>query len=227
METTITASVEETRVTIYGFTCPSCKVEINNPYVHAVTQSDDRGYFKFYKTIIPKKYSDLCVFSIDKNNIQTMPVCIPPPPDSKYHTDIGPIILPPSISLENSNAFGYTIPNSPVNIHLFKVDNKGLNFSPPIKAYSLPKYPLISSETGFFNFNLPQSYSSEYKFFTSTTYQEQASPKSNIISYRLPFSLYLHWFLIPLFLILFLKFKKKKIKFLPAIYPKSLMIYNR
>jgi hypothetical protein len=118
METNISASVEETRVTIYGFTCPDCKVEINNPYIYAVTQSNEKGYFRFYKTIIPKKYSDICIFSIDKNNIQTMPVCIPPPPSSKYHTDIGPIILPPSVSLEESSAFGYTIPNSPVNVHL-------------------------------------------------------------------------------------------------------------
>jgi hypothetical protein len=45
METNISASVEETRVTIYGFTCPNCKVEINNPYIYAVTQSTVSNIF--------------------------------------------------------------------------------------------------------------------------------------------------------------------------------------
>jgi hypothetical protein len=227
METRISASVEETRITIHGVTCPDCKVELNNPYVHAVTKSDETGYFQFYKTIIPKKYSDLCIFSIDQNNVQTMPVCIPPPPNSKYHTDIGPIILPPSISIKDSNAFGYTIPNSPVSVHLFKVNNQGIQIPQKAQAYSLPKYPLKSSSTGFFNFNLPQSYSDEYKFFTSTSYQQQPSAKSNILSYQLPSLFYLHWFILPLFLLLFWYLFKKKRKYYLAIYPKSLMIYNK
>ena len=227
METNISASVEETRISIYGFTCPKCKVEINNPYVHAVTQSNEKGYFQFYKTIIPKKYSDICIFSIDNNNIQTMPVCIPPPPNSKYHTDIGPIILPPSISLENSGAFGYTVPNSEVNVHLFKVNTKGLKLSKTANAYSLPKYPIMSSDTGFFDFNLPQSYSSEYKFFTSTVYEKQPSAKSNIISYELPYLIYFHWFLIPILVFLFFQFKKRNKKNLPAIYQKALILYNK
>jgi hypothetical protein len=228
METRISASVEETRITINGFTCPNCKVELNNPYVHAITKSNDKGYFQFYKTIIPKKYSDLCIFSIDQNNIQTMPVCIPPPPNSKYHTDIGPIILPPSISIKDSNAFGYTIPNSPVNVHLFKVNNRGIQIAQQAQAYSLPKYSLESSTTGFFNFNLPQSYSDEYKFFTSTSYQQQPSAKSNVLSYKLPSLFYLQWLLLPLLCLLFFYyFKKKKHKYYLAIYPKSLMIYNK
>jgi len=212
----ITVSIEENRVTIFGHTSPKSRVELSSSKVFEFTYSDQDGYFVFDKTIIPKNPSDLCLTSLDNNQRSTSPVCIPPPPPYNYHTNIGPILLPPTISLENSQinpnatviTSGQAIPNSAVNIHFYKVNNSGSSFPKQVQAYSLPPITATSDSLGNFNLNLPTVYSSNYRLYASAKFEDNYSPKSNTLIYFLPsfFSLFLQqhpflYFFLPLFII--------------------------
>ena len=153
--TTVTASIPENRVTIFGYTSPNSRVELSNSKVFAVTYSDQTGYFIFDKTILPRNPSDLCLISFDNHGRTTSPICIPPPPLYNYHTNIGPILLPPTISLENDQidpnstviSSGQAIPNSTVSINFYKVNNNGQSFVKEVQAYSLPSLPLLACST--------------------------------------------------------------------------------
>ncbi len=242
--TTITASVEQNRVTIYGYTSPNSKVELSNAQVYAQTYSDDSGYFIFDKTLLPKvELSDLCLSSFDNNSRQTTPVCFPAPPATNYHTDIGPILLPPTISLENSQinpdstviTSGQAIPNSQVSLSFYKVDDSAKAFSvKPALAYSLPAVTATTDEFGNFSLNLPTAYASNYRLYATAKFDNNYSPKSNTLIYVLPSLFYLflqqHGYLIILIpstllalitLFYFLHLRSKnyhlKTRFLPAI----------
>ena len=226
--TTVTASIGENRVTIFGYTSPNSRVELSSPKVFSVVYSDESGYFVFDKTLLPKNPSDLCLTSFDNSTRSTQPICIPPPPPTNYHTDIGAILLPPTISLENDKinpnstviSSGQAIPNSIVNIHFYKVNNSGQSFfnldealakfrPKPVEAYSLPPLTATSDNFGNFNLNLPTAYSSDYRLYASAKFEDNYSPKSNTLIYFLPsfFSLFLQrysflYFLVPLFVLI-------------------------
>jgi len=228
--TTVSAAIEETQLTIFGFTCPKCKVEVSNPKIYASTISDKKGYFKFNKIIIPKVYTDICLSSIDANNATNTPTCIASPPPGNYRTNIGPILLPPTISTSNNTpqplsdliSTGYTIPNSPVKVYLYKDQNRGPLYPKVAEAYSLPILSTISNENGNYSFNLPTLYASNFRLFTATEYENSLSPKSNTITYLLPTYKNIYFVFIPFLLIILLLFflKKKHPRYLPMLYTK-------
>lgn len=235
--TTITASIGQNRVTIYGYTSPNSKVELTSPKVLALTQSDQEGYFLFDKTLLPKNPSDLCLTSVDNNSRETTPICFPPPPATNYHTDIGPILLPPTISLENNQinpnstvvTSGQSIPNSQVNLSFYKVDNSAKSFPKTANAYSLPSITATTDELGNFSLNLPTAYASDYRLYATAKFNDNYSPKSNTLIYILPSLFYLFLqqhpyliYLLPLFIFTLIIFfylihLQKQIKFLPAV----------
>lgn len=237
--TTITASITENRVTIFGYTSKKSRVELSSPKVFAVTYSDQNGFFIFDKILLPKNPSDLCLISYDHNNRSTTPICIPPPPPTNYHTDIGPILLPPTISLEKDkinpnstvNTSGQAIPNSTISINFYKINDKAVSFPKQAQAYSLPSVTVTTDDDGNFNLNLPTAYSSNYRLYASAKFNENYSPKSNTLIYYLPslFSLFLQkypflYFLLSLFIITLIIFffllylKKHRLpRYLPAI----------
>lgn len=195
----ISASIGENRVTIYGYTSPNSRVELSSPRVFAVTYSGSDGYFLFNKTLLPKNPSDLCLTSFDNNYRSTSPVCIPPPPVNNYHTDIGPILLPPTISLENDQinpnttivTSGQAIPNSQVNVSFYKINDSGVSFPKEVQAYSLPLVTAATDKDGNFSINLPTAYSSDYRLYASAKFNDNYSPKSNTLIYILPSLFYL------------------------------------
>jgi len=209
--TVVTASIDQNRVTIYGYTSPNSRVELSNPQVFSVTYSDPNGYFIFDKTLLPKvELSDLCLSSFDNDSRQTTPTCFPPPPATNYSTNIGPILLSPTISLEkdqidpNSTVItsGQAIPNSQVSISFYKVTDTAKAFSlfPDLiafikpkqaLAYSLPSVTATTDEFGNFSLNLPTAYSSNYRLYASTKFNDNYSPKSNTLIYILPSLFYL------------------------------------
>lgn len=238
--TIITASVGENRVTIYGYTSPNSKVELSNSQVYSQTYSDNSGYFLFDKTLLPKEnISDLCLISTDNNSRQTTPVCFPSPPKTNYHTDIGPILLPPTISLEESDinpnstvlTSGQAIPNSQVSLSFYKVNDSGQSFIKSAYAYSLPSVSVTTDNFGNFNLTLPTAYASNYRLYATTKFNHDYSPKSNTLLYTLPSLFYLFFqqypflkYLIPLLILTLIIFfyllhlqKPKPNRFLPVI----------
>jgi hypothetical protein len=209
--TIVTASVGQNRVTITGYTSPNSKVELSNAQVYSQTYSDYSGYFIFDKILLPKEtISDLCLTSTDNNSRQTTPICFPAPPATNYHTDIGPVLLPPTISLEESNinpdstvlTSGQAIPNSQVSLNFYKVTDSAQAFSlfPKLTAfikpkealaYSLPSVVATTDKLGNFSLNLPTAYASDYRLYATTKFNNNYSPKSNTLIYILPSLFYL------------------------------------
>lgn len=191
----ITASIGENRVTIFGFCSPDSQVELSSVSVFDVTRSDSEGNFVFDRTFLPPNPSDLCLSFIDALGRRSQPVCIPPPPPQNYHTDIGPILLPPTLSLESeiispnttSVASGQSIPNSQIDIYLYQSKNQAPVF--PVKEALALALPILSTQTdslGNYSFNLPTAYSSDFRLYTSTVLDQFPSPKSNTLVFSLP-----------------------------------------
>jgi hypothetical protein len=215
----ISAQINENEVTIFGYTSPFAKVELENYQVYSQTYSDSTGYFKFNRTLLPKNPPDLCLSATDLDNRHTVPVCIPPPPSTQYHTDIGPIILPPSLTLDSATisthsdtalASGQSLPNAPITIHFYQTQTNAPLLPLPASAFSLPRLTLNTDTQGHFSFSLPTIYSSRYRFFATTT----DSPKSTTLNYRLPGFFYLYYlsylFIFLLAIILFFFFKRRR-----------------
>jgi hypothetical protein len=247
---TITASIGENCVTIYGYTSPSSRVELTSTKVFAATYSDPAGYYIFDKTILPKDPGELCLSSLDDNSRRSTPVCIPAPPATNYFTNTGPILLPPTITLDSDNikpgattiASGQSIPGSQIDIYLYQVNNSAPIFPKSVQAFGLPVFSTVSDSTGNYNFNLPTAYSSDYRLYSTVKYLDSQSPKSNTLTYLLPSLFWLFWqqnswliitlaiFVITLTLFFYLIYiyylAPPSKRYLPAIFSYPLMQFN-
>lgn len=238
----ISASIGENEVTIFGHTSPLSRVELTGINIYSLTFSQKNGFFEFSKIILPKNPGEICLQSKDNHNRSSTLVCIPPPPDINYHTDIGPIILPPTITLEqdkinpNSTVIssGQSIPNSPLTVFFYKVSDNAKPFPKAALAYSLPPLKTTTDENGDYSLNLPTAYSSNYRLYTSVEYNNSNSPKSNTLLYFMPQPynyLMIFVFITTLIIFLLLLFfnsnlhHRLKIKFLPAVHTSYPAIY--
>lgn len=218
----VSARIGVNEVTIYGYTSPNSVVELENYLVYSKTYSDPNGFFKFSQILLPKNPPDLCLSATDLDYRHTVPVCIPPPPPIQYHTNIGPIILPPSLTLDQSSASGQSLPNSTVSLHFYQEKPSAPLLVKPANAFSLPLLQTTSDSLGNFSLNLPNIYSTNYRLFATVNYQDNSSPKSNTLSFSLPpiFNLYLLIpFVLTLIIFLFLLFLSRRHpkRYLPAI----------
>ena len=202
---------------LYGYTSPNAFVRIESTGLQDSTFSKANGYFEFTDLLIPLKAGDLCLNSQDQFGRLTPSICIPPIP-YEQDTDIGPILLPPTISLDKSDYFvsdqvlltGQAIPNSPVTISFFNSKNSFLaqtqsvidkiNPAGPVDAYSFPPISTKADDKGNFSFQLPSSSVSSFRLFTRTEYDSQPSPRSITLLLRV---LPLWYIIIELFTVLF------------------------
>ncbi|MBI4973054.1 hypothetical protein HZC27_00375 [Candidatus Roizmanbacteria bacterium] len=148
VETTVSAYVEESPpvvptptipaegkpsvFSLFGYTCPTCTVSVQNPGLYRSTDANsETGKFEFASTFPNTLIEDICLVAQDKLNRVTMPVCIPPPPpDSKIA--IGPVIMPPTVSINNNNFYtgdriivsGQTVPSTDIKLSLFTDESK-------------------------------------------------------------------------------------------------------
>ena len=246
----VTASIGKHRVRIYGYGPPHCTIELTSPEVYDSVFSDSDGYFVFDRTILPANPGELCLSAIDQSNRYSTPVCIPPPPLNNYLTDIGPILLSPTLTLDQTRikpnsttiASGQSIPNSTINISLYQVNSKTFVFPKSVQAFSLPIFSTVTDELGNYSFNLPTVYSSNYRLYSTVTYQDNPSPKSNTLIYHLPSLLWLFWqqnswlvislliFIITLtaffYLIYVFYLSRSEKSYLPALFSFPLVIKN-
>ncbi|MBI2465305.1 hypothetical protein HYV64_04135 [Candidatus Shapirobacteria bacterium] len=191
---TVFAAIEESRVAIYGFTSPFARVELSSPKVYDVTYAKDNGYFTFDRIIIPRNPGELCLLAVDDDLRHTNPICIPPPPNTNYLTSIGPVILPPTITIDSDTikansttaASGQSIPYSTVNVYLYQTNARAPILTVPAQAFGLPIFSTKTDINGHYNLNIPTSLSSDYRLFSTVDFATLASPKSNTITYSLP-----------------------------------------
>jgi len=230
----VSATIGERYFTLNGFTSPQSQVFLDTDTLHLQTISDSSGYFAFGRQTISPTTCEICLYSINSQNQQSATVCIPPPPPIHYYNHIGPILLPPTLILNSSIitpnsttiASGESIPNSTVNIHFYQSTDKALAFPVQIHAFSLPNFFIQTDNSGHFNLTIPTSYSSDYRLFATTNYQDNPSPPSNTLFYSLPrlFSFLLLFFIIiPLALIFyFLLFRRRHFYPVPLALPEKI-----
>jgi len=225
-DVTISAAIPENSLTIFGYTAPLSRVEISNPSIFSVTYSQEDGYFIFDKIYVPKNTGEYCLSSTDDSSRATPPLCLPAPPPTNTSTDIGPIILAPTLSLDNSKQIltssGQSVPNSTLTLNIFQTE-KQPKLTKAANAIGLPQLTTTTDSEGHFSLNLPNQYVSDFRYFaTVVTPEGFPSAKSNTLFFTFPQSPS-YWFLL-LFLLplLLLFFRRRKIHYLPAVIPPCL-----
>lgn len=188
----VTASIGEPRLTLFGYTSPYATVYLEGgASLFAETMARSDGFFIFENLFVLGKVGDYCLYGQDREERVTGPVCLPPLPDGPFLTNIGPVILPPTLSLSKGNflageqvvASGETIPSSETKIALFKKEKSPL-FVRRIYAFSLPEYQVASDKNGYFSFNLPSVSTNLYRLFASSFWENRESPKSNTLTFK-------------------------------------------
>lgn len=200
---TVSATVGEPKLTLFGYTSPHAEVKLEGERVSEETIANEEGYFFFDRIFLPRPtpdYPELCLTAIDTHHRVSFPTCLPPLPVGPYEITVGPVLLPPTLSLSKGNflpteqvvAEGETIPNTQATIFLandFWTKGSGWGilsalWISPAYAYSLPKYQIQVDEKGHFEFNLPGIRPASWRVFAATTYLESPTPKSNSLTFR-------------------------------------------
>ena len=209
---TVSATVGEPKLTLFGYSSPHAQIELQGNQVFEGTIANEEGYFFFDRAFLPwptPNYPELCLTAIDTQQRPSFPLCLPPLPTGPYEITVGPVLLPPTISLEKGNflpgeqvtAQGSTIPNTEVTIFLASEARQGISpgvtgtGSPGVKelasrivkkayAYSLPQYQIRSDENGNFEFNLPANWPTTWRIFAAAKHLDSPTPKSNSLEFN-------------------------------------------
>jgi len=136
---TVTASVGEPKLTLFGYTSPFAQVKLEGIGVISETTSNKEGYFYFDRVFLPMPtnrwvsenkmelaYPELYLLTVDTDKRASSPVLLPSLPLGPYEISVGPILMSPTISLEKGKylpneqvlANGQTTPISEVTIYL-------------------------------------------------------------------------------------------------------------
>jgi hypothetical protein len=125
-ETTVSLSIGEFHFTLFGYTSPSAKVTISGLGIFDETYADEIGYFIFNNRFSPFSPREACLTAQDVLGRLSAPLCLPPFP-TIYNVEIGPVIMPPTVSVDIGEYFigdeamlsGQTIPNTEVDLAFF------------------------------------------------------------------------------------------------------------
>jgi len=190
-ETTVSAFIGEYRFSLFGYSSPKSLVTFSGLGIFDQTYADEYGYFEFNNRFSPFSPHEACLTAQDNLGRLTAPVCLPPFPVN-YNVKIGPIIIPPTLSLNKSDYWlgdevilsGQSIPKTTVILSIFTNEKKGLltslfnKINKPVSALSLPKIKAPTDEKGNFSIALPSSSVKNFRLFTQTEFKKDISPKS-------------------------------------------------
>lgn len=186
--------IGEFRFTLFGYTSPNAVVSLNGQGINDQTISDSTGYFEFANRFSPFSPSEACLSAKDQFGRISSPVCLPPLP-TETNITIGPVIIPPTLSLDKNSYFtgdevilsGQTIPDSKVNLSIFTRPTNLLSKSiiKPVEAFSIPKLTATSDSLGNFSIALPSSSAQNYRLFAQVDYQDLPSANSLTLSLKI------------------------------------------
>jgi len=181
--------IGEYHFSLFGYTSPSAQVNFNGQGIADWTIADSTGYFEFKNRFSPFSPREACLSARDQFGRLSVPVCLPPFP-TQYNVTIGPVIIPPTISLDKPNYFtgdeviltGQTIPNENVNLSIFTEPQKSFL---AVEAFSIPRLTTKSDSKGNFSISLPSSSAQNYRLFTQVDYQDSQSPNSLLLKVKI------------------------------------------
>lgn len=194
----IDAFIGEYRFTLFGYTSPKALVTLDGMGIFDQTYANDSGYFEFHNRFSPQAPREACLTATDQLGRSNTPTCLPPFP-TKYDTTIGPILLPPSISLNKNEyymgdeviASGQTIPNTDVSFSTFIDEQKSIfnflswGFVKPVEAFTFPQLTTKSDEKGNYSLSLPSQNPSYFRLFSQSNFQKSDTPKSNGLNLKI------------------------------------------
>lgn len=183
---------------VFGYTAPSSLVQAQGIRIFAQTSSDLTGYFDFPQLPLSFESLDVCFTTLDSQRRVGFPTCISSPGESET-TEIGPILLSPTISLSTGTIWekqqaavsGQTIPDSQVVISFFDAQSRTAleNASialvkflhPQTFAAEIPVLIGKADTRGNYSINLPTVKSSQFRVFTKSLYLGLPTPKSHTL----------------------------------------------
>ena len=129
--TTVSAFIGTGRYTITGYTSPLATVKLEGQGIYNETIANKNGRFSFNNSFAPLTPREVCITAIDVYSRITQPLCLPPFP-VKQEIAIGPVILPPTLSVNQPEFLihdegilhGLSTPQSNVTISLAREENK-------------------------------------------------------------------------------------------------------
>lgn len=186
---------------LYGWGPPKIKVTVTGIGVSESVYSQADGYWEFVNLYLPRPvystleqdfyFPEICIQAFD-GNLATQPSCIPSYLAEELPKEIGPVLLSPILTIEESNApvgqqvvaYGKTTPNSKVTISLANQDKPSFfRFVRQVNAYFVPTYEISANELGNFEFNLPTESHEAWKVYATSEVVGGNSPKSTSLDF--------------------------------------------
>jgi len=189
----VSAFVGGCRFTLWGYTSPHALVSLQGMGIYDETYARDDGYFEFNNRFSPLSPKEVCLTSRDQFGRLTVPTCLPPFP-TQTDVNIGPVILPPTISFDKSNYYmgdqiittGQSLPNSNLDFSIFVDEKKSfvnyLAFVKPVEALTFPELQTKTDKHGNFSLVLPSNNPQFFRIFAQSQYKTSMSPKSNTLN---------------------------------------------
>lgn len=222
----ISVFIGEHRFTLFGYTSPYALVTFSGLGIFDQTNADKNGYFIFKNRFSPFSPREACLTAQDQFGRLTSPVCLPPFP-TDYNVEIGPVIMPPTLSLDKNEYWigdemiltGQSVPESQINLSFFsqKKSNIFINFLAKkvflgnVYAQNNKNLQTFTDKKGNFSIKLSSSQVEKLRFFTQVNYDKKISPESRKLTVEiLPW-----WMIIFKFVgIIFLIIKSRLLEFI-------------
>lgn len=233
---TITSSITnslfigEFRFTLFGYTSPGALVNLVGQGIADETYADTTGYFEFTNRFLPLSPHEACLSSRDQFGRTSAPTCLPPFP-TQSNVVIGPVVIPPTISLDKPNYYigdeviltGQTLPDANIDLSMFTKHQSFLSsIIRPVEAFSLPKLETKSDDKGNFSLSLPSEQAQNYRIFTQVDYDEKPSANSSTLTLKI---LPVWWVIVEFFSFLWHLIKGRLLEFIIALEILALVAY--
>ncbi|MCL4374501.1 hypothetical protein M1523_01430 [Patescibacteria group bacterium] len=180
------------RFTLSGYTSPRALVTIQGMGIYDQTYADAaNGYFEFTNSFSPFAPREACLTAQDQFGRLSAPLCLPPF-ETNRNMVIGPVLLPPTLSLDRDNYYvgdevvlsGQSIPNSEINLSTFTTDNNPLSLVTPVEAATIPSVSAPTDSAGNYSVALPSASADNLRLFAQTDFLKQQSPQSITLNVR-------------------------------------------
>ena len=190
------------RLNLFGYTSPQGIVTFEGLGIFEQTTANNDGYFVFDVRFSPLISREACLSSKDQLGRISSPVCLPPFPEGD-DVNVGPVIIPPTLSLNNPPAggdyfmgdevilSGQAIPNTEVALSVFG-DDKNFQVIKQVEAFTFPELLTQTDKEGNYSVNLPSSNPKKFRLFAQVNYNKSISANSTKLSLEiLPFWIFI------------------------------------
>lgn len=194
--TSVTANIpSKVDIRLFGYTAPNSLVQATSIRVFAQVSSDKTGYFIIDPLPVSADAKEICLTTIDAEKRTGFPLCIGMP-DIVKPTEIGPVLLAPTLSLSGNSliqsqknqsaAYGKSLPEVNLEISFFEKNNTATAFNliPPVEAKTIARITTQTDETGSYSINLPAIKATSYRLFARSFYNDMPTPNSQTLSYQ-------------------------------------------